>query len=441
MTSVRDRLLNWGGLLRQPDFRRLWLAQSVSQVGTQITLLALPLVAILVLGASPLEVGVLGALEFLPFLLFTLPAGVWVDRLQRRRILIAADLGRAGILAFVPALHFLDWLAMWQLYVIAFAAGTLTVFFDVGYQAFLPELVSRDRLAEGNSRLEVTRSAAQVIGPGLAGVLVGWVTAPIAILADALSYIGSAAFLVRIRVGQRTSVATTTPTAQRPGFRREIAEGLRYFMRNPYLRATAGGVVTLNFAGQISGAIFLVFVVRELGLSPELIGLTIAIGSIGTVIGAASAEVIGRRLGVGRALIGAFVVSSASTFLIAVAPRDAAIPYLIVSGLLQGPAVMVVNVNALSLRQAVTPDHLLGRVNATGRWIAWSAIPLGAVVGGILATTIGLRPTIAASAFLGLFAVVWLIASPLRTLREIPKLPSTFGLGAVGTPETASMER
>jgi MFS family permease len=363
-----------------------------------------------------------------------------VDRLQRRRILIAADLGRAGILAFVPVLHFLDWLAMWQLYVIAFAAGTLTVFFDVGYQAFLPELVSRDRLAEGNSRLEVTRSAAQVIGPGLAGVLVGWVTAPIAILADALSYVGSAAFLVRIRVGQATSIAPTTTTAQRPGFRREIAEGLRYFMRNPYLRATAGGVVTLNFAGQISGAIFLVFVVRELGLSPELIGVTIAVGSIGTVIGAASAEVIGRRLGVGRALIGAFIVSSASTFLIAIAPRDAAIPYLIVSGLLQGPAVMVVNVNALSLRQAVTPDHLLGRVNATGRWIAWGAIPLGAVCGGILATTIGLRPTIAVGAFLGLFAVLWLIASPLRTLREIPKLPSAIGLDAVGTAETAPAE-
>jgi MFS family permease len=434
MTSIRARLTGWGGLLHQPDFRRLWLAQSVSQVGTQVTLLALPLAAILVLGASPLEVGVLGAVEFLPFLLFTLPAGVWVDRLPRRGILIAADLGRGAILAIVPALYLLGWLAMWQLYVIAFAVGTLTVFFDVGYQAFLPELVSRDRLAEGNSRLEVTRSTAQVLGPGLAGVLVGIVTAPVAILADALSYLASAAFLLRIRAAR---VATdSTAAVERPGFRREIAEGLRYFMRNPYLRATAGGVVTLNFAGQISGSIFLVFVVRELGLSPELIGLTVAVGSIGTVLGAATAEVIGRRLGVGRALIGAFIVSSASTFLIALAPREAAIPFLIVSGLLQGPAVMVVNVNGVSLRQAVTPDHLLGRVNATGRWIAWGAIPLGALVGGLLATAIGLRQTIAVSAFLGLFAVLWLIASPLRTLRDIPSLPSTIGLDPVGTAET-----
>ena len=207
-------------------------------------------------------------------------------------------------------------------------------------------------------------------------------------------------------------------------------------MRNPYLRATAGGVVTLNFAGQISGSIYLVFVVRELGLSPEVIGLTVAVGSLGTVVGAATAAAIGRRLGVGRALIGAFVVSSASTFLIAIAPRDAAIPFLIASGLIQGPAVMVVNVNGVSIRQAVTPDHLLGRVNATGRWIAWGAIPLGAVIGGVLASTIGLRPTIAVGAFLGLFAVVWLIASPLRSLREIPQLPSTAGLDPVATIET-----
>ena len=424
MTTARDRLLGWGGLLRQADFRRLWLAQSVSQVGTQITFLALPLVAIVVLGASPLEVGVLGALEFLPFLLFTLPAGVWVDRLPRRRILIAADLGRAAILSAVPLAYLLGWLAMWQLYVVAFAAGTLTVFFDIGYQAFLPELVSRDRLAEGNSRLEVTRSSAQVLGPGLAGFLVGLVTAPMAILADALSYVGSAAFLFRIRASREGAAAAGAPVA-RPGFRREIGEGLRYFLRNPYLRATSLGIVTLNFAGQITFSIYLVFVVRELGLSPEAIGLTVAVGSLGTVVGAATAEVIGRKLGVGRALIGAFVVSSLSVFLIAIAPRDGAIPFLIASGLIQGPAVMVVNVNGVSIRQAVTPDHLLGRVNATGRWIGWSAIPLGAVVGGVLATAIGLRQTITVGAVLGLFAVLFLVFSPLRTLREIPRAPGT----------------
>jgi len=316
---------------------------------------------------------------------------------------------------------------MWQLYAVAFVAGTMTVFFDVGYQAFLPELVERDRLTEGNSRLEVSRSTAQVLGPGLAGVLVGAITAPFAILVDAVSYLGSASFIVRIRAGRAASGSSApAAAAARPGFRQEIGEGLRYFLANPYLRATAAGVTTLNFAGQLTGAIYLVFVVRELGLTPEVIGFTVAIGSLGTVVGAATAATIGRRVGVGRALVGAFVVMSLATFIIAAAPREAAIPFLIVAGLLQGPAVMVVNVNALSLRQAVTPDHLLGRVNATGRWIAWGAIPLGALVGGVLATTIGLRPTIAIGGVIGLFAAFVLFASPLQTLREIPHLA---GLG------------
>jgi hypothetical protein len=267
---------DWAALIREPGFGGLWMAQTVSQVGTQVTLLAMPLVAIGELGATPLEVGVLGAVDFLPFLLFTLPAGVWVDRLPRRRILMAADLGRALVLVAIPVAYVAGVLEMWQLYVVGFLAGTLTVFFDVGYQAFLPELVPRDRLAEGNSRLEVSRSAAQVVGPGLAGFLVGAITAPIAILVDAASYLGSAVFLLRIPT---SAVRPRAPAdGPRPSFRTEIVEGLRYFAANPYLRATAEAVTTLNFAGQVGFAVYLVFVVRELGLSPEAIGLTVAIG-------------------------------------------------------------------------------------------------------------------------------------------------------------------
>jgi MFS family permease len=432
--SLRARSAAWAVLLREPGFRGLWLAQSVSQVGTQVTLLAMPLVAILVLGATPLQVGILGAVDFLPFLLFTLPTGVWVDRLPRRRILIAADVGRALVLAAIPIAYVAGVLAMWQLYVVGFAAGTLTVFFDVGYQAFLPELVSRDRLAEGNSRLEVSRSAAQVIGPGLAGFLVGAVTAPIAILVDALSYIASAAFLLRI---PPWSVRARPPLDEpRPGFRHEIAEGLRYFAGNVYLRVTAAAVTVLNFAGQVGFAVYLVFVVRELHLSPEAIGLTVAIGGLGTIVGAASAQAIGERLGVGHALMAACGMFTVTTLLIAVAPVAMPIPFLVVSGLLQGPAVMVINVNALSLRQAVTPDHLLGRVNATGRWIAWGTIPLGALVGGLLATAIGLRETIAISSIGGLIAVGLMAASPLRSLREIPSLAdASAGAAESGLPE------
>ena len=413
-------LVAWAGLLREPGFQGLWLAQTVSQLGTQVTLLAMPLVAILTLGASPLEVGVLTAIDFLPFLLFTLPAGVWVDRLPRRRILIAADIGRAFILAAIPAAYLAGILEMWQLYVVGFLAGTLTVFFDVGYQAFLPELVPRERLAEGNSRLEVSRSAAQVVGPGLAGVLVGLVTAPIAILVDAVSFLASAGFLGRIppdAVRARPAVE-----GARPGFAQEIVEGLRYFAGNVYLRVTAAAVTVLNFAGQVGFAIYLVFVVRELGLSPGAIGLTVAIGGIGTVVGAASAQGIARKLGVGPALMAACGTFTVATLLVAIAPASMPIPFLVLSGLVQGPAVMVINVNALSLRQAVTPDHLLGRVNATGRWIAWGTIPLGALVGGILGTTIGLRETIAISSIGGLVAAGVIALSPLRSLRVIPTL-------------------
>ena len=436
--NLRRAAIAWGDLLRQPGFRGLWLAQTVSQVGTQITFLAMPLVAILALGATPLEVGILGAVDFLPFLLFTLPAGVWVDRLHRRRILIAADIGRALVLAVVPIAYLAGVLAMWQLYVVGFIAGTLTVFFDVGYQAFLPELVPRERLPEGNSRLEVSRSAAQVVGPGLAGVLVGAVTAPLAILVDAVSYVVSSLFLFRIPASAvRTRAAEDAPRA---GFRHEIAEGLRYFAGNVYLRVTAAAVTVLNFAGQLGFAVYLVFVVRELGLSPAAIGLTVAIGGIGTIVGAAMAQTIGERLGIGRALMLACFLFVLATLLVAVAPPALPIPFLVASGLIQGPGVMIINVNALSLRQAVTPDPLLGRVNATGRWIAWGTIPIGALVGGILGTTIGLRETIAVSSLGGLIAIGLLAASPLRTLRRIPTLadPTKDGTLALDPTSTTS---
>ena len=226
-----------GGLWRHRDFLKLWSAETISQFGSQVGGLALPLVAILVLDASAFEVAALTTVEFLPFILFTLPAGVWVDRLHRRRILIAADIGRALVLSVVPIAYLAGVLAMWQLYVVGFIAGTLTVLFDVGYQAFLPELVPRARLPEGNSRLEVSRSAAQVVGPGLAGFLVGAITAPLAILVDAVSYIVSSLFLFRIPTSAVRARATSD--APRAGFRHEIAEGLRYFAANVFLRVTA----------------------------------------------------------------------------------------------------------------------------------------------------------------------------------------------------------
>ncbi len=431
MTALR----RYAGLLGERDFRRLWLAQTVSQVGTQVTNLALPLVAILVLQASAFEVALLGAIEFLPFVFFTLPAGAWVDRLPKRRVLITADLGRAAILSLVPIGYVTGVLAMWQLYVIGFSAGILTVFFEVAYQSILPELVDRDRLAEGNSRLEISRSAAQILGPGLGGFLVGVISAPMAILADALSYLGSAGFLFGIRASTRGETAADTKEAAgpkvappQPSLRHEIAEGLRFYAKSSLLLAESAAIVTMNLGSNISYSILLVFLVRELGLKPEAIGVAFSIGSIGVLVGAASAAAFGRRLGVGPALIVATAIVTGGAFLILLATPDTAFVLLLAMAAVQGFSGIIINVNGVSLRQSLTPDHLQGRVNATGRWINWSILPLAAVLGGLIATAIGLRGTILVGAVIGLLSLPWLIFTPIRRLREMPSSP-------IGAPE------
>jgi len=431
-------LRQYAGLLRERDFRRLWLAQTVSQVGTQVTNLALPLVAILVLNASAFEVALLGAIEFLPFVFFTLPAGAWVDRLPKRRVLIAADLGRAAILAFVPIAYLTGALAMWQLYVIGFSAGILTVFFEVAYQSILPELVDRDRLAEGNSRLEISRSAAQILGPGLGGFLVGVITAPMAILADALSYLGSAGFLFGIRTAAREpTVSKHGDAAPRPSIRHEIAEGLRFYARSSLLLAESAAIVTMNLGSNISYSILLVFLVRELGLKPEAIGIAFSIGSIGVLAGAASAAAFGRRLGVGPALIVATAIVTGGAFLILFATPETAFVLLLAMAVVQGFSGIIINVNGVSLRQSLTPDHLQGRVNATGRWINWSILPLAAILGGLIATAIGLRGTILIGALIGLLSLPWLIFTPIRKLREMPRSPIRAPALEVDIPPTS----
>lgn len=418
--TVMARVLGYAGLLREPAFRRLWLAQSISQFGTQVTGLALPLVAIVVLQASPFEVGLLGAVEFLPFLLFTLPAGVWVDRLPKQRLMVAADIGRMVILVVVPSAAVAHVLALWQVFVVGFLAGTLTVVFDIAYQAIVPEIVSRDRLQEGNARLEVSRSAAYVLGPGIGGFLVGVLTAPIAILVDAASYLASALFLFRLRP-RFPHVAPPATADRRPTLRTEIAEGLRFYRASPLLLASSACIATLNFGFQISSSILLVFLVRELLLTPESIGLAISLGSIGIVIGALTGSAFGKRVGVGPTLIVAAILDGVSALVITVAGSGTAFWLLILQGLLQGYGFMLININGLSLRQALTPDHLQGRVNATGRWLNWSVIPPGAILGGVLATVIGLRFTIVVGGLIVLSGVLWLLGSPVRRLRELPR--------------------
>src|SRR6476661_1194068 len=266
-------------LLRHPDFLKLWTAETVSVFGTAITQLALPLIAATVLSVSAFEFGLLTTIEFLPFILLSLPAGVWVDRLRRRPILIIGDLGRAISLISIPIAFYFDVLTIWQLYVVGFINGCLTVFFDVAYQSYLPSIVERDQLVEGNSKLEITRSAAQILGPGMAGILIGLLKAPFAMLIDSVSYAVSAIFVFFIRRPEPPVVARDEEAhGPKPSMREEIAVGLRYVTGHRWLRSIAATTGTSNFFGNVGGAILILYLVDERKLGPAAIGFAFSVG-------------------------------------------------------------------------------------------------------------------------------------------------------------------
>jgi MFS family permease len=412
------RFVPSGGLWRHRDFLNLWTAETVSQLGSQISQIGLPLVAIIVLKASAFEVALLGVIEFAPFILISLPAGVWVDRLRRKPILVTADVGRAILLASIPVAYWADVLTIWQLYIVGFAVGVLTVFFDVSYQSYLPSLVSREQLVDGNSKLEISRSGAQLAGPGLGGVLVEALTAPVAVLVDAVSFLASAIFLFRIR--KEETPPTRAERQAGPGMKAEVAEGLRYVLGNRYLRWIAASTATFNFFGNVIGAVYLVFAVRVLDLGPGVIGLIFAVSNVGYLVGAVFANRISRRFGVGPTIIiGA--TCSVSLYLVAVAPTSNPIPFLIAAQAISGLGIPIYNITQVSFRQAITPERLQGRMNSVMRFVVWGVIPLGALLGGVLATWLGLRAAIWVGVIGMSLAVLPVLLSPVRTLRKMPE--------------------
>ena len=409
--------LSWpeGGLWRHGDFLKLWSGQTVSQVGSQVSGLALPLAAVLVLDASAFEVATLGAVEFLPFLLFALPAGVWVDRLRRKPILIVTDICRGVLLASIPLAYLLDALTMGQLYVVGFLVGIGTVFFDVSYQSYLPSLVRRDQLVEGNSLLEVTRNAAQIGGPGLAGVLVGVMTAPYAILLDAISFFGSAGLVGAIRDRE-----AAPDRSEEQSMRQELREGLEYLVRHRYWRPISITTASGNFFWTLSGSIVIVYAVRELDLSPALIGLTFSLGSVGGLIGAFLGKPFSGRMGVGPAIVASSMLFGPALILVPLAPQSFPIPMLVASFVLAGLGAVLYNITAISLMQTLTPERLLGRLNASRRFIVWGTIPLGSLVGGALASVIGLHATLWVGA---IGASVSFVPVALSSIRHISAMP------------------
>jgi MFS family permease len=408
-------------LIRHPDFLKLWTAETVSVFGTQVTLLALPLVAATILQVTPFEFALLGTIEFLPFIFLSLPAGVWVDRLRRRPILIIGDIGRAISLVSIPIAFYFDVLTIWQLYAVGFINGCLTVFFDVAYQSYLPSIVDRDQLVEGNSKLEITRSASQIVGPGMAGVLIGILRAPFAILADAASFVVSALFVFAIRRPEPAIEPHDEATGPRPSMRSEIAAGLRYVTGHRWLRSIAATTGTSNFFGNVMGAILILFLVRERGFTAETLGFAFSIGSVGVLVAALTASRICARLGVGRTLVLSALGFGVAGIPVAIAPDSWLFAAVASSGFIGGFFGVAWNINQVSLRQAITPTRMQGKMNATMRFIVWGTIPLGQIVGGFLASIIGLHNTIWIGALGGLIAFLPVALSSVRELKTMPE--------------------
>ena len=407
-------------LWRQGDFMKLWTGQTISQFGDEITGLAIPLLATLVLGAGPLEFGILGVVRFLPWILFTLPAGVWVDRMRRRPILIGADLARAVLLTSIPLAFVGDWLTLIQVYVVAFLAGTFEVFFDVAYQSYLPNIVERDELVEGNSKLELSRAASQVAGPTVAGFLIQAIQAPFAILFDAASYLAAALFVGLIRREEAGPEPHDPATGERPSMWQEARAGVGYVFTNRYLRSIAACTGTANLFSNMSGAVLILYLVNQLDLSAGRIGIIFALGNLGVILGAFTAGRLAKRIGIGLTIVISAAVSGLATFAVPLAPQDDPFWVLVIGGLIVGFGVVVYNVNQVGLRQAITPDRMLGRMNATMRLIVWGTIPIGALIGGILGTVFGLVPVLWVSAIGASLSFLPVLFSPVRTLREIP---------------------
>ena len=410
-----------GGLWRHRDFMLLWSGQTVSEMGSAVTQLALPLTAVVILKASTLDVGLLTAAATLAFAVIALPAGALVDRRPKRGIMIACDAARLLIIGSVPVAWAAGVLTMWQLYAVAVTAGVCTVFFDVSYQSYVPALLRQERLVDANGKLGASQSFAQLVGPGLGGGLVGAFGAPWAMAADALSYLVSVVSLFGIRIREPGEQPGADPAGARSGLRAEIAEGLRFVVRDPILRKIVACTGTANLFSAIATAVEILFLIRVLHVRPAYTGLLFAIAAVGGVAGGAASGRIAKRVGSARVIWFSILVLGAPSFLPALAEPGWSVALYPIGFAFSFFASVVYNVAQVSYRQAVCPPRLMGRMNAAVRWIVWGTLPLGGVIGGALGTAIGIRPTLWIG-FAGTWAAgLWVYFSPLRRMRDIPR--------------------
>ena len=410
-------------------FRSLWFGQTISQLGSQISLVVLPIVAVLSLGATPFEVGLLAALETAPYLVASLPAGLLADRVDRRSLLILTDLARATVLLSLPVAYLAGALSLPLLFAVALSNGTLSVVFDVAYQSYLPRLVPATHLVDANQKLEVSNSGAQVAGPALAGVLMAAVGSVAAVVVDSISYLVSA---LAVAASPRV-VRSALETDERPGLG-EMSRGLRLLARDRMLRDLAGSTATFNLASAMIFAVLVVFATRDVGMNGASFGFLYGLGNLGFLVGALLVGRWTRRLGPGPTLYLAAMLGAIATCLLPVAGGLLAIGLLAAARFVGALGAAVFNVNAYSICQARVPDAMLGRVSATFRLLEWGALPLGALVGGVVGSVLGVRSALAIAAVLGVASVLWLTRSPLRRLAAIDRAPLLVASELVARP-------
>jgi MFS family permease len=403
-------------LWRHRNFLLLWSGQTVSEMGSAVTQLALPLTAVVVLRASTFQVGALTAAAYAAFALIALPAGAIVDRRAKRWLMIWCDAARMLIIGSVPLAAALGVLTLGQLYAVAITAGVCTVFFDVSYQSYLPILIGKEDLVDGNGKLGASQSFAQVVGPGLGGGLVGLFGAARAMAADAISYAVSVASLLAIRAREEPPHPD-----QRQQLRKEIAEGLSFVLRHPVLRKIVACTGTANLFGSMATALQIIFLIRVLHVRPADTGLLIALASLGGVAGGVLSGRVSRLIGSARIIWFSMLVLSLPQLLIPLAEPGWLVALFVVGLAGSWFSAVMYNVAQVSYRQAICPSRLLGRMNAAVRWVVWGTLPLGGLLGGAFGTLIGVRPTLWIG-FAGSWAAGWWVFfSPLRRLRDVPK--------------------
>ncbi|MCX5390658.1 MFS transporter [Streptomyces sp. NBC_00094] len=401
-------------LLRERTFRRYWTGQTISLVGDQISLIAIPLAAVLILGADAAEMGWLKTAELLPALLLNLPLGAWADRqARRRRVMIAADLGRAALMLTLPVAYALDALTLGQLYAVAFGVGALTVLFEVCNTTLFVALVPTERYVQANSLVNGSRSMSWLAGPGIGGVLVQVLTAPLALVADALTYVVSAGYLARIK-------PVEPPPA--PVAKGHFTEGLRWVVHDRSMRALFSASGTVQFFNYMFHTLFVLYVTADLGIDAGLLGLMLGAGAVGGLVGAVCGGAVVRRIGIGASLVTGFLGFTLPLLLIPLAggPLPLVVAVLFAAEFLSCAGVMIVDIAAGSFQMAAIPDAIRARVMGAFRTLNHGFRPLGALAGGLLGTAIGLRPTLWIATGGAVLAVLWLLPSPLARMRELP---------------------